>query len=500
MSVVDRPESMVDVLERRAASDPDAELVRFGDGGRLGVGELAERSRLLACRLANLAGPGEVVATAFEPGAEQVISMFALARLGAVEFPIAVTSTKLTALDAAAPQVTLVHPHFAAGHDAVLERLRQRTRLVSVGGELPGAAAEAELRPGPLPPPPAPTDPAVVMMTSGTTGRPKGAVLPHFAGVRHARRVAATMSYGPGDVLLNVFPWHHVNVRHAGLLPALASGARLVAHRRFSASGFWDVCRREGVTAFNFMGALVAILARADRSPQDMQHRVRRAYGGPAPAELCEVFAERFGVELLEAYASTELGDVATNTRADRRPGTAGRILPEYDAAIVDDAGTPLPPGRVGHLAVRARAAGVRFLHYIGDDPVAPEWWQWFRTGDLAVISDDGVLQFRGRRADVIRRRGENISAWEVEQVLRMLPGAVDVAAAGVPSELTEEDLLVAVVPAPGARLDPAQVREWCAMHLPAHSVPRHVWIGADLPRSDTGKIRKDELVRWADR
>lgn len=478
---------MVDVLARRAGADPDAELVRFADGARLTVGELDERSAVLARRLAGVVGRGDVVPTAFVPGPEQVVAMFALARVGAVELPVALTATNCDFLTVACSRIAVVDERFPAQNPVVAEVLRTRCRVVD-------ERSAADLTPTELPQPPAPTDPAVVMTTSGTTGRPKGAVLPHFAAVRHGRRVAATMRYEPDDVLLNVFPWHHVNVRHTALLPALMTGARLVSHASFSASRFWGTCRDEGVTAFNFMGAVVAILGRAQPSALDRDHRVRRAYGGPAPAALCEVFEQRFGVELLEAYASTELGDVATNTHDDRRPGTAGRVVPEYEVRIVDDHGTPLPSDVEGHLAVRARAEGVRFAGYLGGEPVVPPWQDWFVAGDRAVLSPDGYLQFRGRRDDVIRRRGENVSAWELEETLAAMPGIVDVAVVGVDSELTEEDVLVALTVVPGAEIDPAAVRAWCAQRLPRHCVPRYVWIGPELPRNRSGKIVKSRL------
>lgn len=488
MDVLDRPESMVAVLRRRAAADCDAELVRFADGRRLTIGELDERSASLARRLASVLPRGEVVPTAFLPGPEQVVAMFALARVGAVELPLAVTATATATEEVVATakaRVALVEQAFGMHNPTVADVLRARCRTIDeeTATELPRVR---------LPPAPAPADPAVVMTTSGTTGRPKGAVLPHFAAVRHARRVAVTMQYEPDDVLFNVFPWHHVNVRHTALLPALITGARLVSHPSFSASRFWRTCRDEGVTAFNFMGAVVAILGRAEPSPFDRDHRLRRGYGGPAPAALCEVFQERFGVELLEAYASTELGDVATNTRCHRRPGTAGWVVPEYEVRVLGDDGAPQPAGAEGHLAVRARAEGVRCLAYLGGEPAVPLWKDWFVTGDRALLTQDGYLQFRGRRDDVIRRRGENISAWELEETVATMPGVVDVAAVGVESDLTDEDVLVALTVTPDAGIDPLAVRAWCMQRLPRHCAPRYVWIGAELPRNRSGKI-----VKW---
>ncbi|MFI6737107.1 AMP-binding protein [Nonomuraea sp. NPDC050451] len=300
------PETMLDLLERRAAGAPEAELVRFEGGASLRVGECLEGATAVAGGLAGLVTGGDRVLTCLPPGPRLVEVMFALARLGAVEVPLAL-DVRLDAarrLAGAAGARLLI-----AGTDAVranpdlIALAAGMERVVLVTGreaaELPGSADLDDLLAAPHRLPagrPGPADPAVVMATSGTTGRAKGALLPHFAGVRHARRVARTMGYEAGDVLFNVFPWNHINVRHAGLLPALISGATLVAHHRFSASRFWEICRREGVTAFNFMGAIAAILERAPASGSDTRHRVRRAYGGPAPEGLSRRFLERFGV------------------------------------------------------------------------------------------------------------------------------------------------------------------------------------------------------------
>ncbi|MET0417998.1 MAG: AMP-binding protein, partial [Actinoplanes sp.] len=344
-----------------------------------------------------------------------------------------------------------------------------------------------ELRPGPLRRPPAPGDPALVLSTSGTTGRPKGVILPHFAGVRHARRVSDSMAYGPDDVLYNAFPWHHVNIRHTGLLAALVSGARLLAVPRFSASAFWDTCRAEGVTAFNFMGAIAAILLRAPGAPV---HSVTRAYGGPAPRWLVEQFLDRFGVHLIEAYACTELGDVTSNRLDDLGPGTAGTTLPEYDVTLRDADGVPVPRGDVGAITVRARQPHIRTLGYAGNADPPPDW---IATGDLGRFDDDGRLVFCGRHTDVVRRRGENISAWEVESVVGAMPGVREAAAVAVSSEFTEEDLLLAVAPTDPA-VTAAEVHAWCRDRLPRHAWPRYVAVLDALPRNASTKVYKPAL------
>ncbi|WP_237103562.1 AMP-binding protein [Nonomuraea sp. MG754425] len=493
------PETMFDLLERRAAVTPGAGLARFADGRALGVGECHDLAVAAARGLARLIAPGDHVLTCLEPGPELVSVVFALARLGAVEVPLALDARR----PAAGTARTLI-----AGADVLrrnpglLTFAATMDRVVLVDGEpgvLPRAIILDDLLADRRPLPrhrPAPADPAVVMATSGTTGRAKGALLPHFAGVRHARRVVRSMGYTADDVLLNVFPWNHINVRHAGLLPALISGAVLVVRPRFSASRFWQTCRTEGVSAFNFMGAMAAILERTSATPYDTGHRVRRAYGGPAPAALARRFRERFGVELLEAYACTELGDVAAGSSADHRPGAAGRPVPEYEVVIRDDDGRPVPCGRPGQITVRPRTPWTTFSEYVGDPAATRAVVRdgWFHTGDRGRFDEDGFLHFAGRRADVVRRRGENIATWEVERVVAAMPGVLDAAAVGVPSELTEEELLVAVAVAGGAAIEPRAVRAWCLERLPRHAVPRYVRVLGELPRNTATKVVKGEL------
>ncbi|MFD4192038.1 AMP-binding protein [Amycolatopsis thermoflava] len=499
---MDDERTPLDVLERRSRQDPDRELVRFENDSRLRIGDLDEGSRTLAARLR--LPPGTRVLTCLRPGPTAVELIFALARLGAVEVPLAldIPLAAAEALQRNTGATLLIAGTSALAANPALATLP--ARIVLVAEDDPGPAGHPfldELPAGPLPERrPRPGDALAVLSTSGTTGRAKAAELPHFAALRHARRVAATMRYGPGDVLLNVFPWHHVNVRHTALLPALLTGARLVAHRRFSASRFWDVCRADGVTAFNFMGAMLAILDRRPATTRDRDHPVRLAYGAPAPAELAARFHDRFGVRALEAYASTELGDVATNTPHDWRPGTAGRVVPEYEVAILDEAGQPLPPGHTGQIAVRPRLRHVTFRRYAGDPEATAAVLRdgWFRTGDRGRLDADGYLTFAGRRGDVVRRRGENIATWDVEQVLRALPGVVDAAAVGVASELTEQEILV-VLASTDRNLDGPTVRDWCRTRLPRHALPRYVRIARELPRNGSGKVVKALLPTTPD-
>lgn len=498
-------DTLVDVLEQRASADPDAELLRFDDGVPLRLGELDACARAVEARIAPLVTHGTAVATCLVPSGKYVELIFGLARSGAVEVPLALdvtTEAAQVAMAAAGAETLIVGTTALCANESLTALLEIVPTVILVGERdapiAPGIPILDDLPPTTPHSPrrPRPGDPLAILTTSGTTGRPKGAILPHFAAVRHARRVRETMGYGPSDVLFNVFPWNHINVRHAALLPALLSGARLVSHRRFSASGFWETCRAEGVTAFNFMGSMLAVLDRQPPETGDTAHAVRSAYGAPAPVELVHSFDKRFGVSVLEAYACTELGDVASNTRSAWRPGTAGKIVPEYEVAVLDEDGDALPAGLVGQIAVRARLPHMTFSGYASDSDATARVLDrgWFHTGDRGSFDSDGYLTFAGRRADVVRRRGENIATWDVEQVLRAMPGVTDAAAVGVPSELTEEEILV-VLDVSAVQVDGPAVRDWCRARLPRHAVPRFVRIAGGLPRNTNGKVVKSVLA-----
>jgi crotonobetaine/carnitine-CoA ligase len=509
VDVTATPETAIDVLLRRATADPYGEIVRFVGGTRLTAADAVEAASFVAGLLdvPQLTGPaGSAVLTCLLPGVALVEVMFGALLSGRVEVPLAVDATaeqalRMTRLTGAR---TLVMGTGALARNAGLAEVartwRGAGRHLVVVDDAPYAHIADSLAPlatdltprSPADRLPTPDAPAVVMVTSGTTGLPKAAVLPHFAAVRQARRVAATMDYGPGDVLFNFFPWNHINIRHAGLLAALVSGARLVAGRRFSASRFWSTCRDEEVTAFNFMGAVTAILERREPRPNDRDHQVRRAYGGPAGERMSAVFKRRFGVDLLESYACTELADVSANTVFDNRAGTAGRLLPEYEATVRDELGRGLAPGEAGMLCVRPRSPSITFLGYAGDPGATAAVRDdegWISTGDRVRIDADGYLHYLGRRSDVVRRRGESISTSEVQEVIARMPGVQHVAVVGVDSELSEQEVFAVYVPIPASGATPDEVHAWCGRHLPRHAVPRFVRAAGHIPRNTAMKI-----------
>jgi crotonobetaine/carnitine-CoA ligase len=475
--------SFAGAVAARAEARPDGEVVRLAGSPGWTAAALWERSLAVAGGLARLVGAGDVVATCLPAGPAAIAVTTALSALGAVELPLGpdIDARWARTLARSAGCVTTVTTGDALHDNPFLRHLGRHATLPVIGGRTTLDELVAEARPV-TPRRLDPGDPALIMTTSGTTGRVKGALLPVAAGPGQAARVQRAMRYGAADVLYNFFPWNHINARHAAFLPAVISGARLVIDRTFSASRFVDVVRAEGVTAFNFMGAVCAILLRQPPSQHDRDHRLRHAYGGPAPAAMVAAMAERFGVTLHQAYACTELGDVATTCVGDVRPGAAGRPVPEYQLRVVD-----------GELRVRPAHPHLTFIEYVGDPDATARAWQdgWFRTGDRVRL-DDGWLYFEGRSADVVRRRGVNISPDAVEEVIATMPGVAEVAVVGVPSELTEDEVLAVVVPT--AAIDAAEVRRHCVGRLPRHSLPRFVSIQDSLPRNANLKVSRAAL------
>ena len=247
------------------------------------------------------------------------------------------------------------------------------------------------------------------------------------------------------------------------------------------------------------MGATLTILNKAEPAPDDAANVVRLAWGVPVPA-WANAFEQRFGLQILEVYGSTEANLPATQRFDERRvPGSCGRVTPEFDVRIADDSGDELPAGEAGEILVRPRLAHTMFEGYFAMPEATAQAFAglWFHSGDLGRLDADGNLYFIGRKKDSIRRRGENISAFEVEEGVNAHAAVLESAAYAVPSDLTEDDLKVSVVLRAGQQLTHADLIRFCADTMPRFQVPRYVEIVAELPKTPTGKVSK-ALLRSA--
>jgi crotonobetaine/carnitine-CoA ligase len=340
-----------------------------------------------------------------------------------------------------------------------------------------------------------PGDPFAVLYTSGTTGPSKGVICPHAQYYGWGWNSASLLELTAADVLCTTLPLFHINALNT-LAQALLTGAHMILEPRFSASGFWPAMAAHGATVVYLLGAMVPILLAQPPSEPERAHRVRLGLGPGVPANLMDAFQARTGVALLDGYGSTETNFVIGATAGERRPGVMGRIRPGFEARVADEHDNPVADGTPGELLLRAREPFAFASGYFGMPEKTIEAWRnlWFHTGDRVMRDDDGCFRFIDRLKDTIRRRGENISAHEVEQVLLSHPDVESAAAFPVASDLAEDEVMVALVVRQGQAFDPVALMGFCETRLPHFAIPRYVEIVPDLPRTENGKIQKFRL------
>jgi crotonobetaine/carnitine-CoA ligase len=381
-----------------------------------------------------------------------------------------------------------------------------RTRLERIW--LVGDAAAFGPRLGGVPCAPCPSatdaaDPAdvlpgetlAILYTSGTTGPAKGVTCPHAQYYWWGINTARILGVSASDVLCTTLPLFHINALNT-FAQASLTGCRAVFETRFSASDFWRAMHACDATVVYLLGAMVPILLAQPEGPAERAHRVRIGLGPGVPAAACDAFRSRTGVTLLEGYGSTETNFVIATAADSPRIGVMGWLRPGFQAQVVDEHDVELPPGAAGELVLRADEPFAFATGYFGMPDRTVEAWRnlWFHTGDRVVREADGAFRFVDRIKDAIRRRGENISSYEVEQVLLGHPDVGAVAVYPVRSELAEDEVMAALVPQPGRRLDPAELARFCAARLPRFAVPRYLDIVSDLPRTENGKVQKYKL------
>ncbi len=340
------------------------------------------------------------------------------------------------------------------------------------------------------------SDPDAIMYTSGSTGPAKGVVVSHGQHYVNGEQPTLLLGIDDSDTLFVPLPLHHNMAQGYGVCASLVSGAAIGIPRRFEADTFWDDVRAHRATVLSFVGAMLVLLAKREPRRDDADNPLRVGFGVPIPAELHQAFERRFGLKLIHCYGSTEATIVAWNVRENQRVGAAGPPIPGYDVAILGEDEIPVPAGESGQICIRPAEPYSMFTEYYRDRERTEAAWRngWFHSGDCGFLDEEGNLWFTGRMGDVVRRMGEFINAHEIEDTLIAHPDVQLAAAYGVPSELTEEDLMVAIVPREGALVDAAEIRRWCKEHLARHFVPRYVDFMKELPMTATGKIEKYKL------
>jgi crotonobetaine/carnitine-CoA ligase len=476
------------------------------EGDPCSFAELEERSSTVHAWLAEMGvGKGDRVAVLMRNSLEFLYAWLGIARAGAVSVPIN------TAMVGDALAHTLAHSEavgiiadadLLAAVDAAGSFPDLRWRLATgeptadrverfsavLAGGAPDLPAAAGLEAG---------TPMSIVYTSGTTGMPKGVVLPHQSFTNTGAYFAHHLRLGAEDRIHTCLPLFHCNAQQCGFMVAMHLGVPMAVNAKFSVSRFWSWIADSQATVSNLMGAMLTLLYKVPPKEDDAATPLRKIAGAPIPEQLHRAFEERFGLQLIEGYGLTETGTMAIlNPIDDVRPGTIGLPLEHTEARVVDEHDEDLPAETPGQILVRSHIPYAQMIEYFKEPEKTAEAMSggWFHTGDLGKRREDGYFVFLDRMKDTIRRRGENISSFLIEKVVLDHPSVLECAVFGVPSELSEEDVKVIAVLRENAELDPQELLDWCARRMADFMLPRYVEYRPSLPLTETGRVHKFRL------
>jgi crotonobetaine/carnitine-CoA ligase len=510
--------TLVHAVRAQARLMGERPFLTFHDGVTLDFAGLDRSTDRVASALAELGvQPGDRVLALAHNSAEFVLAMLGSQKRGAIFTPI---NTELRGaflqhqVDNADPTVVVVDAALRPAFDAIDTGGPGITRTVIIGDPatppLPGtrgvpfAALEGAAVDAAALVTPEPRDVGLIMYTSGTTGPSKGVLMPHghcyLFGVGLARALRLTAD----DRYYICMPLFHANALLMQLVGCLLAGTPARIARRFSASAWLDEVRAADATVTNALGVMPEFIFRQPPTARDRDHRLRAVMAVPIALEWGAAFEQRFGVRFVQGFGMTECNILAYGDPADPvLPGCAGPVLDDwFEVRVVNpDTDEPLPPDAVGEIVVRPKLASCFSAGYFRMPDRTVEAWRnlWFHTGDAGRLDGRGRLWFVDRIKDCIRRRGENISSYEVEQVLNGHPAVAESAVVGVrvAGAGGEEEVKACIVPR-GAPPPPAELLDWCVGRMPRYAVPRFVEFVAALEKTATGKIRKQELRQAA--
>lgn len=497
-------EALADVLARHVAWQPDAVfLIAPETGARLTYAALArERQALEGFFEARGVRRGDKVAFYLPNGLQATLVFLGTMAAGRVVVPLNLLAQRAQlayVLEHCDCRLVFTTPELAPALAAARAPLARAIEVVEVDPDAPGQF-------GPAPParaseaPVAPTDPALLMYTSGTTGTPKGALLTHANLLAAAGSVAAWHGLSAEDRCLSSLPLYHVNGQVIATLAPFVSGGSVIAPRRFSVSAWWGIVERHAPTWINLVPTIIAYLlsaagAGARRFPSV---RFARSASAPLAPEQQRAFERVFGIPVFEAMGMTETASVAFCNPQDparRKYGSVG--LPcGVEAKVVDPAsGRALPDGVAGEICLRG--PNVMAGYYKSPEQTAQAFDRdgFLRSGDLGYRDADGYYFVTGRLKELIIKGGENIAPREIDEALLRHPAVLEAAAVGVPDPAYGQEIVAFVVPKPHAALCPEELREWCIAELGRFKTPREFRLVAELPKGPSGKIQRLKLA-----
>jgi crotonobetaine/carnitine-CoA ligase len=512
--------TLVNAVRHQAKTQGEREFLSFEDGQKLSFTEFDYITDCLATALANLGlVAGDRILGLLTNSKEFMITMIATHKLRAVFVPV---NTELRG-GFLEHQVLNSSPRIVVVDDSLMDRFASldpsTTEIETVVGVSDGNASDtsklgllaeaAQVRMDSLLDTtpdterlvtPSPTDVCTIMYTSGTTGPSKGVLMPQGHCYLFALGTVAAMELTEQDRYFCCMPLFHANGLFMQVYAALLAGSSCHVTKRFSVTDWLNIVREEKITVTNALGVMPEFIFRSPPSPNDKDHQLTRILAIPVADEWGEAMQERFGAKLRQGFGMTEVNMVAYSDLDDPvMPGCAGPPLSDFFEVIIADPDTDveLPRDQVGEILVRPKIPFCFNVGYFNMPDKTVEAWRnlWFHTGDAGRMDSEGRLFFVDRIKDRIRRRGENISSYELEQTLNEYPGVTESAAVGLRvAGAGGEDEIKAVIAIDGPPPDPEAFLDWCVPRMPRHTVPRYLEFVAELDKTASGKIRKQAI------
>jgi crotonobetaine/carnitine-CoA ligase len=341
-----------------------------------------------------------------------------------------------------------------------------------------------------------PMDAQNIIFTSGTTGLSKGTLGPHKMWIAVAEQLNPLREASRDDIFYTFLPLYHMNAQCLTTITALLCEGQVVLSDKFSASKFWGDIRKYKATQFNYLGAVIPILEKQPEKPDDLDNPVKIAFGAGCPQAVMDRFEKRFGAKCMEGFGMSEIGIPIHTNLGYRRPGSCGQTLPKYEMTLFDDEDNEVPAGEIGEIVFRPKEPGLMMLGYYNMPEKTLETYGnlWLHTGDLAKRDEDGYWYYVDRKKDSLRRRGENISSFEVERAINSHPKVLESAAVAVKSELAEDEVKICVVLKAGEALPYEELTAYAAERMPYFAVPRFVEYMDALPKTPTERVQKYQL------
>jgi len=506
-------DTVIAALDRAVARHPDKILLDFS-GNLYTYAEVDSLSTRMAHALATLGvKPGETVLTMLDNNIDAVVCWLAINKLRAVSVPI---NTALKG-EFLRHQIADTGTHLVICEADYLPRilpladqLSEVSQILYRGERTEPASCRIPVAPlddfrgeddTPFTSKPQPSDLACLIYTSGTTGPSKGCMISYNFMCNLARLQLRAGPVNENDVTITPLPLFHMNALCVSIIASILVGARAAILPRFSVSNFWQEVERSGATIASILGGMGALLAQApdNDAMRRCYGQIHTARGNPYTEETKKIWRERFGTKLVggNGYGLTE-ACVVTSLAAGEyaAPGSSGKRIPDFDVRIVDDNDQELPANTPGEIVIRPLRPDIMFQGYWNRpaDTLKLMRNMWFHTGDIGKFDDDGFFYFVDRKKDYLRRRGENISSFEMEAAFAVHPDIAEVAVHAVPSDKGEDDVKVTAVLRQGARLTPEELFHWATDSVPYYALPRYIEFRDSLPKNPQGRVLKYQL------